>query len=296
MLVTRGDAMIRKLIALGCYLLGSGTGCSSSDSPLQPVHSPSFFPVRGTTAAGMPTDELEWIYRMNGGDPTPISPTGGVTVRYADHRVRLAGTTLTKALYGKVANTDGSGWAGDVSSASTDHLSSDSPATVLARDLELRSSLVAAGSPLTIFRVALTYDFGAIPAPTFYDRTDLDTLAVGYSESVSLSAVQKGTHTVMFESTNQTSPIDQSATVSLSWSVDAVLPTFEVLGKTYANVVRVNETMMSSSIAGDPTNRSSLIWLAKGVGMIRAQTRGVVASGVSESDTYELTRTNLVAP
>lgn len=288
--------MSRTVVAQAVLLVGVATGCGGGDSPLPPAHSSSFFPVRGTDDAGGTTSELEWIYRMNGGEPVPLSPGGGVTVRYADCPVRVAGTTMTRSLNGTVANTDGSGWSGTVSHKTTDHFSPDSPAKVMTREHDIRSSLVAAGSSLTIMHLVATYDFGAIPAPTFYDRTDLDTLDVGFSESVQLVASDDATSTVRSGSTNQTLSFTESVGVSLSWTLKAVLPTFQVLGKDYANVVQVDETMTSTTTAGDAEQLVSTIWLAKGFGIIRQQTTGEVAAGVTETDVFELTRTNLVGP
>jgi hypothetical protein len=285
-------------LVLGCCLLGVAIGCGdpglpAAPPPPPPVHSPSFFPVRGTDDAGLPADQLEWVYAMNGGAPVPLNSTGGVTVSYADHHVGVAGTTLTKSLNGTVASTDGSGWAGTVSEQTTDHLSSDSPAAVLSRELVDTSSVRTARSPLTYTHLVNMYDFAAMPEPTLFDRTDLDTLAIGFSESVNTVATDNWT-----ETGTGTLAGTQGVGRSLSWSLQAVMPTFQVLGKEYANVVQVEEVVTTTTTAGDPPQGTitSTLWLAKGIGMIRAQTTGIVASGVVETDTFELASTNLVAP
>lgn len=284
----------RKRVLLGACLVGAGIGCGGSPSPLPTAHSSSFFPVAATTDMGGPADQLEWTYRMNGGASIPLNSTGGITVTYADHQVRVAGTTLTKSLDGTEASTDGSGWAGTVSEQTTEHFSSSSPATVLAREVVDYSDIVATGSPRTMIRLTNMYDFGAMPEPLFFDRPDLDSLAIGFSESIDVVTTDQVSETI----NSPGSPISQTqgVTRSLSWSLQAVLPTFRVLDKDYADVVQVGKTMTSTTTAGDTPRMVSTIWLAKGIGMIRAETTGRMAAGVEETDTYELASTNLVVP
>jgi hypothetical protein len=233
---------------------------------------------------------------MNGGSTTPLNATGGVTVRYVDQEVRIAGAMRTTSLKGTVASIDGSGWAGTVSEDVTEHLSSESPATVVAREVVDTSSLVATGSTHTTIRLATMYDFGAMPEPLFFDRTDLDTIAIGFSESVDVLAPATATETITTTSAPETSNSNESVNRSLSWSLLAVLPTLQVLGKDYTDVVQVAATMTSTTTAGDAPQTSSTLWLAKGIGIVRAQVMGRVASGVDENDTFELASTNLVAP
>ena len=44
-------------------------------------------------------------------------------------------------------------------------------------------------------RVMVMYTFGTMPEPTFFDRGDLDTLPVGFSESADLTATASVTVT-----------------------------------------------------------------------------------------------------
>jgi hypothetical protein len=276
---------------LGTCLLGAGAGCGGgSDEPPPPAHSSSFFPVRGTTDGGGAAD-LQWVYRLDDGAAVPFAPAPGSNIRYNDETMRISGTIVTTSLSGTLESDDGAGVMGVTSAVTTDHLSSDSPATVLAREVDGRSSLTASGSRI-MSRVMVMYTFGTMPEPTFFDRSDLDTLAVGFSESADLTA----TASVTVSSGTQAMGGTETVSLSLAWTLQAIVPSFTVRGQDYANVVQVQErSSATESTSGAISETSSKAWLAKGIGLIRAETTTTQATGV-QNDTTELVSTNLVAP
>lgn len=88
----------------------------------------------------------------------------------------------------------------------------------------------------------------------------------------------------------------ETVSLSLSWTLQAVLPSFTVRGTDYTNVVQVLETASATeSTSGAVSQTSNKAWLAKGIGLIRGETTTTQATGV-QNDTMELVSTNLVAP
>ncbi|HXU06784.1 MAG TPA: hypothetical protein VN903_37785 [Polyangia bacterium] len=121
------------LVGLVILVSGIGSGCDGDDAPLMPAHSSSFLPVRGTADSGGPADRLQWVYRVNSGAPAPVAAIPGVTLRFSDEVITASGTTYTFAVNGTYASDSSVGLSGTQSLRGTDHLSADSPATVLSR-------------------------------------------------------------------------------------------------------------------------------------------------------------------
>jgi len=270
-------------------------GCGSHDA-LPPAHSASFYPVRGTTDSGGATS-LNWIYRVNGGQPVAAGATPGLTVRFADYNVTSDGTVITTSINGAVGGSDGTvSVSGNESVMQTDHLTSDSPATVSERDVDTRLSLAASGVSISEDEM-LKYAFGTTPLPTFFDRDDLDTLAVGFSESRdSQAAVTASVTATVPGSPTQSMTMTTTLAASQSWMLVDKLATFQVLNQTYTNVVEVQRTTnVALAGAGTTDSGTSMLWLAKGIGMIREEDSGSSLTGTGTVAT-ELVRTNLVAP
>jgi len=137
----------------------------------------------------------------------------------------------------------------------------------------------------------------ATPQPTFFDRSDLDTLAVDFSETATVHTTATVTATVTDSSGTQSSTQNTAITNVVTWHLlQPDIATFQVLGKDYANVVQVHQVTTSTD---DTTGQSSMgmnvIWLAKGIGIIRSETTTVGPSG-TDNQVNELVSTNLVAP
>jgi hypothetical protein len=283
-------------IALVVCGSGIGIGCGGGDSPPAPAHSSSFFPVRGTADNGGPASELQWVYRVNGGAPTPLPTASTVTVRYGDELFRISGMAMTTSLQGTLASTDpATPVSGTTSVQTTDHLSSDSPATVLTRAVNSNSSFTVEGMSQATHTMVM-YAFGPPAEPTFFDRTDLDTLAPGFSETANVQATADITVSVTDSSGTRMLSQTDAIAMGLSWTLDATLPTFQVLGKDYANVVQVHEVNTSTdTTAGSAATVTITAWLAKGVGLIRSETTLDGPNGV-QNDILDLVSTNLVGP
>jgi hypothetical protein len=280
------------LAPLAIAVTVAAPGCGGND-PLQPAHSGSFFPVRGTTEMGADT-VIKWTYRINGGQPVALAADPGISIRFSDETVTAqGGSTITTSLSGTVIAT---GVSGGESVTETDHLTSDSPATVSERDADTRLSLSEGGTSLSETEM-LRYAFGTTPLPTFFDRDDLDTLALGFSESHESTAAVTGTITASGTGVPaQSQTVTTSITDSQSWTLADKLATFDVLGTTYMNVVKVQRTTtVTDASTGTPQQGTGTLWLAKGIGLIREEDS---ASSVTGTDTLvsELVSTNLVGP
>ena len=286
-------AKIRLWLApLAIAVTAAAPGCGGND-PLQPAHSGSFFPVRGTTDMGADTT-IKWTYRINGGQPVALAADAGISIRFSDETVTAqGGSTITTSLSGTVIAT---GVSGGESFTETDHLTADSPATVSERDADIRLQ-IAEGSTSVSETEMLRYAFGTTPLPTFFDRDDLDTLALGFSESRDSTAAVTGTITASGAGAPaQSQTVTTTLSESQSWTLADKLATFDVLGTTYMNVVKVQRTTtVTDASSGTNQQGTSTLWLAKGIGMIREEDN---ASSVTGTDTLvsELVSTNLVSP
>jgi len=285
------------LVALVVCGSGIGIGCDGgSQTPLMPAHSSSFFPVRGLAGDGGPAGDLRWDYRVNGGAATPLPSTPALTVRYDSDLVRISGTTMETSLKGPIGTADSSASvAGTTSVVSIDHLSSNSPATILERDVNSISTLGVSGM-FTTTRTMYMYVFDATPEPTFFDRTDLDTLSPGFTESGTVQPTVNVTATVTDSAGTRSESQTQTLLLMLSWTLDDVLATFQVLGNDYANVVQVHQVNTSQDLAsGTSATAMTTGWLAKGIGLIRSETTLDGPLGL-QTDVLELVNTNLIGP
>ncbi len=254
---------------------GAAPGCGGSD-PLPMAHSSSFYPVRGTGDNGAAAGTLHWSYRINGGKPITSSSTSGLSITFGDEDV-LAKDDSTISYATNATLTGPGGASGNETIRQTDHLTpGSSPATIDKREVSLMVSASSGGTQTSTSELA-NYTFTP-PQPTFFDRDDLDSLAAGFTESASFMAMVVVTTT---ESGPGASPQTQSMTIpaTQTWTLMDKLATFQVLGQTYNNVVTVN----AHGSAIDPTSGATMqadsrMWLAKGIGMIRAEEDGTFLS------------------
>ena len=84
-------------------------------------------------------------------------------------------------------------------------------------------------------------------------------------------------------------------TLTQSWTLREQLPTFQVLGQDYANVVVVESATIAEPANEAPTQDAATFWLAKGIGLIRGEDVVTQSSG-TQTTLLELVETNLVAP
>lgn len=275
-------------------LSAAGAAGCGGDAPPPPAHSDSFLPVRGTIDGGGPADVLEWTYRINDGQAVPYGAIPGSTIAIDDAIVQaVGGRAVTQSTRGRLSSPDG--LTGSVSTQTVDHLSDASPPAILQSDVTSSASIAIAGRSGSS-RVMLMYGFTAMPVSTFFDRSDLDTLPLGFSEAQDAPAIVTGTITSTGSGGNDSQTVSLTIDVMHSWTLLEQLAAFQVRGRTFNNVVRVQ----ASTVSGDPVSgltATSLrtIWLAKGIGMIRDETVVEQQTGTDQGTT-ELLDTNLVAP
>jgi hypothetical protein len=275
---------------------GAGAGCGS-DPPPPPAHSSSFFPVRGTTDSGAAASVFEWSYRVNGGAAVPLSTLPGALVTFADEEVRITGTSAVTTLHGTLAGDSTTpGLSGSLSTVTTDHLTTDVPVTETSRDVDTSSSLNVAGAGGSGSRVVLHYTY-SVPMPTFFDRDDLDTVAPGTSDTVTLTANATGTATVTGASGGNTQTVTETIAETASWTMVGAMPSLQVLGQDYSNVVQVQTTISATeSSTGMTTQTVTTSWLAKGIGFIRQTGTITQPTGGTDDVNIDLVSTNLVVP
>jgi hypothetical protein len=279
-------------LATSAVIFAGTQGCGGND-PLAPAHSTSFFPVRGTSDSGAAAGTLHWVYRINGGQPLAAgTAVAGATIQFSDEDITAQdGAVIKTSLQATLA---GSNTSGHESVDETDQLTpGSSPATISARDVHIALSASGGGMQLT---EALMFHYLITPAQaTFFDRDDLDSLAAGFTESQDTQLAVTGSVTATVTSAGtQSQTVSMTIPSSTSWVLVDKLPTFQVLGHDYANVVEVQTT----TTAVDPTTGASQqgnanIWLAKGIGTIREEQTGSVFD-TSGPITTELVTTNLV--
>jgi hypothetical protein len=281
-------------LAVNAVLLAGTQGCGGNE-PLQPAHSTSFYPVRGTADSGAAADTLHWVYRINGGQPITSTTSPGTTIQFNDEDVTAeGGSTVKTSVEATLASTNGGTTAsGHESLDETDQVTpGSSPATISERDVNLTIS-VAAGSVQVSAMQMVKYMYTP-PQATFFDRDDLDSLAIGFTESQDTQVAVTGTATA-----SATGEATQSQTVSMTipssttWVLVAKLPTLQVLGHDYTNVVEVQTTGTATDPMTATTQQANAsIWLAKGIGMIREQESGTTFDSTGPV-TVELVSTNL---
>lgn len=262
-------------------------GPSESGAALPPsAHSTSFSPVQGTLDDGGIAGELYWVYRIDHGQPHASGTSPGLTFTFGDEIHTLRQGTLVETDTSTVSGSS----TGTTSGVITEQL--DSVGAVQSIDTESTASLTTGSS-----QVGLKETFG-VPLPAFLNRTDLDALAVGYSQTESTatanvsSTVTSGGTTMQFSGT---------ASVNTSWTVMAKMAAYTVLGVSYADVVQIQVTSVANVQISDSTGQTSssttttttLEWLARGIGTIYSE---ATSQGQNGSDTTigELVTTNLV--
>jgi len=261
---------------------GTATGDDASDVP-PPAFSPSFSPWRATSGDGG-VAILYWRYRVDHGQPTALPGNPGDTFLFADTVMTSDGMTHVTKISATVTTPTGSG------SELITQTSTLSSSTGASTEGDVNSSAqLPEGS--ASFDTQIVWDAPGLPA--YLDRTDLDTLGVGYSETV--PAVQ-GTATTMVNSSSAGSQtLMSTASAQTTWQVMAQLPSFAVLGVTYMDAVNVQAiTTTTTTTSGSPSTDTvtELLWLARGIGAVQIQST-TVQQGQSTMELDELVTTNL---
>ncbi len=255
--------------------------------PLPPAaHSSSFFPVQGVLDNGQPAGDLYWDYRVDHGQPHVNGFDSSQTFQFQDEIQTIQQATLTQTLDATISGSA----SGTTSEVITEQI--DLATSAIQSTTDDDSTSIATGSA----DINLSYTW--MPSsPGFFDRTDLDTLAVGYSESASPSASVTGT----LSANGTMQSYSGTVSVSTSWSLQSKLASYTVLGVDYMDVVEVQVTSTANAQLTDSSGQSSTSttttttneWLARGVGIIYGETTTQQQNGTDMS-IVELVATNLV--
>jgi hypothetical protein len=254
------------------------------------AHSSSFFPVQGVLDNGQPADELYWDYRIDHGQPHVSGTNPGVTFQFQDEINTVRQATLVVS---DSATVSGSA-SGTSSSVITEQIDPNTSA-VLSVSADSQANLSTGSSD-----IMLTETWN-MPVPQYFDRSDLDTLAIGYSENtMAITGTVTGTVTVSGAGSQQATG---TASVSSSWTLLDKLAQYTVLGVTYADVVKVQTTSVANVQIQSATGQTSTSmstttatgWLAKGIGIVYSENTTQQQSG-TDTTVSELVATNLVPP
>jgi hypothetical protein len=261
---------------------GTPTGDDATDVP-PPAFSPSFSPWHATGEDGG-VAILYWRYRVDHGQPTTLPGNPGDTFLFADTVMTSDGMTHVTKISATITTPTGSG------SELLTQTSTLSPSTGASPEGDVNST---AQLPEGTASIAGQVVWDAPGLPAYLDRTDLDTLGVGHSET--LPAVP-GTETTTVNSSSAGSQTVMSpVSAQITWQVMAQLPSFAVLGVAYTDVVNVQVvTATTTTTSGSPSTETDteLFWLARGIGAVQIQTT-TVEQGQSSMELDELVTTNL---
>jgi hypothetical protein len=245
--------------------------------------------VQGVLDNGQPAGELYWDYRIDHGQPHVSGTNSSLTFQYQDEIQTVRQATLVQTATAAVSGSA----SGTASSVLTDQID-PSTSAVLSVSVDSTSALSTGSSEISLRETP------AMPLPGYFDRTDLDTLAIGYSENTgAISANVTASATV----NGTMAQASGTASISSSWTLQDKLATYTVLGVTYTDVVKVQTTTIASVQLTDSTGQSSssmattttLNWLARGIGSVYSESTTQQQSG-SDTSISELAATNLVAP
>jgi hypothetical protein len=270
---------------------GAAPGCGGGSDPLVPAHSTSFSPVRGVGDNGAAVSKLHWLRRVNGGQPLPVGSDPSISIQFRDTDVTAENDLITSTVDGTVFQNGAT--IGHESVRGVQHLSpGSSPATVSEEDDNTTVTLSLSGVQMSENQ-ALKYVY--TPPLTSFDQSDLDSMPAGTSGSFTSQALVTGSATLTASGQSpQTQTLSQTIPVSTTWTITDQLPTFQVLGQDYANVVVIQTaSTATSSTTGMTAQIVGTLWLAKGIGMIRSEESGT-SLDVAGPLTEELVSTNLV--
>lgn len=295
----RSEVLWCCLVWLAAACAGEGDGPATSErgptadvsldgTPLaaERVRASSFAPNAGTTENGAPANQLWWRYRINQGMPMVVDADDGTRTSTTFEDLVIVITrdpTVRTSLY----------WA---------DLEEDSPEGRASSSLRQRTDIQYGGRPAAIVEqrrtetLALRDAFGSTttiesrlkavpdaPVREALDAVALDRFPVGHVETSSTAYTFSGERTSQSSNGRVNSePVDSRASSLERWEVIEQLDELTVQGRTYRTVVKLRHETGNGEGEGEVT----LLWVAKGVGLIRADGKG-------PSSRLELAATNL---
>ena len=264
-------------------------GCGGGGEVVTTLHSDSFSPAAAVDSSGNP-GVMRWTYRINGGNAIQTTQQG-LTLSLTPSILALTIDPATLERRGEFTSSVGGAASGSADARFTEQLEANPNRTlVTGQHIEFTGNLVAMGEAVT-----LRLDVRSTPASPiewFLDRTDLDTLPVGYvHEDKNVSA--HATITIQVTGLGNRTFSNLASQYDERWVIVGKQDSLAVNGKEYRNVVQVERHTVEPDAtigAGQVTPVTIVYWVAKGVGMIR----GVGQYRVMGQDlTVELVDTNL---
>lgn len=282
-------------LGVGLAACGGGGGGGGSNPPtFVAAASDSFSPTTAKDKATKSKDVvLHWHYAVNNGGAISSTLQGvnvSVSITSAEMTIDPADLKRRVALSGPLSGSAlGRIFSGNYTAQISEELKSDGKNTFIKNQSLALAFDVSGARQFTVVNVAAnTHDI----SPDYewpLDSTDLDQQNIGESAT----ADSKGVADFKVTVTDTPPVVRTSVPVSLKdvWTVVEKLPTFEVRGKTYNNVVKVTRETNLPDLTGNLTPVTMTYWVAKGIGMVKGQ--GVFGVLDVKDVIYELTDTNL---
>jgi hypothetical protein len=258
-----GPALALALLALGCG--GGAAGLSSANGPT--FKSASFFPTAATGEDGKAAPEIWWRLRVAAGAPVVISADGqpgsidldDVEVRIpagaAQRTTKLAGTMTIGAASSRLRE--------DI----VETLAAGSPVAISGEQVHQTQAVSSMGRRGTLDLTGIVTP--SAPVRQIVDRTDLDRLPVGHVDVLTYTSSTSITGTVTSNGASHPSSSQELDMVRETWTVAQQLPTMDVLGKTYARVVKMTRVFESTeTVSGVKETTTSTLWFAAGIGLV----------------------------
>ncbi|MBI9092163.1 MAG: hypothetical protein JEZ12_23365 [Desulfobacterium sp.] len=218
------------------------------------------------TKEGGGDEELVWTYTINQGQKFEVNQNGfSLNFQFSDLQISVGSRAQVRKAY--FSGTVSGDARGRFSVNVAERLVPSAGSSLVDNssfDMEL--SLSAYGESID-----MTLDLNVYFSPAvewFIDRSDLDTLPIGYVFNGDVSADVKGSVSISgYGSQRLDLPYAHS---SERWEIIEKLDSITVQGKTYENVVKVKRNTLVPDLAATGSNEMEVVyWVAKGVGMIK---------------------------
>lgn len=277
------------------FALSAVLGCGDGGLDTTALTSSSFSPSTATRPDGSPAALLWWRYRVNGGEPVSAN-FEGISISVPFDEVLLTVDTRSQHRSARTSgpisgSVEGFDISGSYTVTSEQSLQIDERTFFLDDRLRAEVRISAAGeSAAAVADVTGAYD---PPIPWFPDSSELDSLPEGFSDTINSSGDFSGTVTISATGfPTETTSVDERVTSSETWTVAQHMPSMNVLGTEYRDVVRVERrTSLPDPLTGNPTPTTIVYWVARGVGIIQAEN---VMRFLNTPLVWELAATNLV--
>lgn len=241
---------------------GYGDWSSAGSFTVETEDTASFYPL--TQSNGEP---IQWTYEINSGNPVESSLSGvELSFSFSDITISIdsQGTIKESSFTGTVKGDA----SGTIEVDVFDEFESGSLSKIKNQEIWMGIELSAYGDSLEV-NFDLFTEFSPA-AEWFLDRSDLDTLPIGYvyNEQGVVDAWVDGYLEVTGYGEEEIGPMQMTS--AESWEILDKLSNMKVNGKTYTNIVKVKRTTIMPDFSGASAQSGEITyWVAKGVGMIK---------------------------